>query len=281
MDCCKKATTLELYPLTYSKRHNLKIERSGVSKSAHPRAGKVPVWLIWIITIVLIISSGKTYRVLASLIVDTAIDLPLPLKTFPTVIGDWTGMEMSIPSTTLEYMEQNFADDYLSRRYLNSQNQTYADIYIVYCASRPGGMLGHQPNVCYPGNGWIQDSTEQSHFLTQQGLEIPCLIHRFHKPAPMYDEIVVLNFYLVNGKLATNQSGFTGLLGRRYNLRRNPARYVAQVQISSLTENSIRNAASDMTELILDLLPDENGNVKAVEYIQPQRDILSKAKKQQ
>ena len=92
----------------------------------------------------------------------------------------------------------------------------------------------------------------------------------------MYDEIVVLNFYLVNGKLATNQSGFSSVLGRRYNLSRNPARYVAQIQISSLLENSIINAASDMTEPILDLLPDENGIIRAAESTQPKSETLSK-----
>ena len=265
--------------MTYSKRHNLKAQQLGMSKYTHPRAGKVPVWFIWIIAIILLISSGKAYRALASLIVKTAINLPLPLKTLPIVIGDWAGMEMSIPTTTLEYMETNFADDYISRRYINSRSQTYADVYIVYCASRPGGMLGHQPRVCYPGNGWIHDNTEKSHFLSLQGREIPCLIHRFHKPAPTYDEIVILNFYLVNGQLATNQSGFSGVLGRRYNLSRNPSRYVAQVQISSLLENSVRNAAADMAELILDLLPDENGFVRAGEYIQPESETLSKTKK--
>jgi hypothetical protein len=140
-DCCNKATTLELYPLTYPKRNDLKTMIVGVFQSTHPNAGKVQVWLIWITAIILIIFSGITYRAIASLIVDTAINLPLPLKTLPVVIGDWTGMEMSIPTTTREYMEANFADDYVSRRYINSQNQTWIDLYIVYCASKPGGML--------------------------------------------------------------------------------------------------------------------------------------------
>ena len=256
--------------MTYPKRHNFIAQRLGVLKSTHPPAGKVPVWFMWIIAIVLLISSGIIYRALASLIIDSAINLPLPLNTFPAVIGNWAGIELSIPTTTREYMEKNFADDFISRRYINNQNQTWTDIYIVYCASRPGGMLGHQPRVCYPGNGWIHDSTEKSHFLTRQGREIPCSVHRFHKPAPIYDEIVILNFYIVNGKLATNQRGFSSVFGRRYNLSRNPARYVAQVQISSLLENSIRSAATDMTESILDLLPDENGIVRGAERIQPE-----------
>ena len=125
-------------------------------------------------------------------------------------------------------------------------------------------MLGHQPRVCYPGNGWIHESTESAQFTTKHGKNVNCLIHRFNKPAPSYAERIILNFYLVNGQLSTNQSGFSGFSGRRFNLARNPARYVAQIQISSIMESSIRLAAEDMTELILEFLPDEYGDVAAI-----------------
>ena len=270
MDGFISTTTLELYPLMYPMRHSFMVQRPKVFCSSHLKAGKIQMWLVWFVTILLLLFTGITYRVLASFIIDTAIDLPLTLSTFPTFIGNWTGTELSIPSITREYMETNFADDYTSRRYINGKTHAWADVYIVYCASRPGGMLGHQPRVCYPGNGWIHDSTEKSQFITRQGRTISCLIHRFHKPAPASDETVILNFYVVNGQLATNQRGFSGFWARRYNLARNPTRYVAQVQISSIAENSIRNAAADMTDLILDLLPDENGIVRAYEQIQPE-----------
>ena len=233
------------------------------SNSIRAVNGRIQVCIAWAIAVFLLISSGLTYRVLASMIVDTAIELPVTLSKFPINIGGWTGVEVSIPTTTREYMEKNFADDFLSRHYINPESQIWADVYIVYCASRPGGMLGHQPKVCYPGNGWIHESTDKSQFITRQGQEISCLIHRFHKPAPAYDEIVVLNFYVVNGQLSIDQKGFSGVFSRRFNLTRNSARYVAQIQISSVLENSVRKAAEDMTELILDFLPDENGGVAA------------------
>jgi len=43
----------------------------------------------------------------------------------------------------------------------------------------------------------------------------------------------------VNGQLATNQGVFTGFWGQKFNLTKNPARYVAQIQRSSISENSI------------------------------------------
>ncbi len=253
--------------MAYLVRHNKFVVALEALRSRYTAPGKTSVYFVWILAVLLLISTGIAYRVLVSFTVNTVINLPVPLSSFPSELGNWTGIELDIPTTTREYMEKNFADDYVSRRYINNRTQAWANLYVVYCASRPGGMLGHQPQVCYPGNGWIHDSTDKSQFISRQGKEIPCLLHRFHKPAPQYSEIVVLNFYLVNGELATNQKGFIGILGRRLNLNKNPARYVAQVQISSALENPVRAAAKDMTELILDLLPDKNGKVKALQQV--------------
>jgi len=234
-----------------------------------PRTGTTTSGLVWVLAVFLLLSAGITYRVIAShlrLVVDTPITLPVPLSAFPAQIGNWVGRDLPIPLTTKEYMEKHFADDFLSRRYINDVIKGWADVYIVYCSSRPGGILGHQPRVCYPGYGWIHDSTEPSQFISRAGQQICCLIHRFHKPAPNHDEIVVLNFYIVNGRVTDDESVFTGLGWRTPNIAGDPAHYVAQVQISSVLENSVRAAAKNMTELILDFFPNENGEVRAAKY---------------
>jgi len=232
----------------------------------HIRTSKLRTCLVWGLAIVLLILSGVAYRVLASrlqFIVDKPVNLPVPLSAFPSEIGNWVGTDLAIPATAREYMEKNFADDFFSRRYINSINKAWTDVYVVYCSSRPGGILGHQPRVCYPGFGWIHDDTEPAYFVTQAGRHIPCLMHRFHKPAPTYEETFVLNFYILNGQITTDERTFSSPLGRRPNISGDPARYVAQVQISSVLENSIRAAAQEITDLILDFLPDMYGRIRA------------------
>jgi len=234
--------------------------------------GKVLTSLVWVFAVILIILSGIAYRVLASrlkLVVANPVNLPVSLSAFPVQIGNWVGRDLPIPNTTKEYMEKNFADDFSSRRYINAAINAWADVYIVYCSSQPGGILGHRPRVCYPAHGWIHDSTESSQFTSRAGWQIPCLIHRFHKPAPAYDQTVVLNFYILNGQITTDERDFSGFLGRRPNIAGDPARYVAQVQISSVLESPVRQAAREMTDLVLDFLPDENSKVRAVESIRP------------
>ena len=86
----------------------------------------------------------------------------------------------------------------------------------------------------------------------------------------------MLSFYLLNGKVTTNEQAFSGLMDKRPNVEGNPARYVAHVQISSVLENSIRQAAEDMIERIRDFLPDVNGQVRAVEIYGDQQTPVQK-----
>jgi len=82
----------------------------------------------------------------------------------------------------------------------------------------------------------------------------------------MHQQTVVLNFYILNGQMTADENDFSGPLGRRPNIAGDPARYVAQVQISSVLENFVRTMAKDVTDLVLDYLPDPNGKVRVVEY---------------
>ena len=230
------------------------------------KCGKSSVWVAWVLAILLLLCAGIAYRVLASdlkNVVDTPITLPIPLSAFPTEIIDWTGKDVAIPQN-IQRVAGN--DDFINRLYTNKSSNQWSNVYIAYCA-RPRNMLGHRPEECYIGGGWVHDSTKQSQFISTEGRVIPCLIHRFHRPAPETGEVVVLNFYILNSQITADESGFSGVGWRTPNIAGNPARYVAQVQISSVLEDSVRLAAKDMTDLILDFLPDQNGKVKATDFI--------------
>lgn len=231
-------------------------------------SGGTPIWLAVIVAVLLLVGAGAAHRLAAARLQGDSVGpvrLPLPLKDFPEHVGGWTGRDLEIRATTKAYMEKNFADDFLSRRYVNAAQGLWADLYVVYCSSSPAGILGHKPQRCYPGNGWIHDRTQTSRFTSGAGRPIECLIHRFHKPAPSYQEIVVLNYYVLNGKITLSEDEFSGPLGRRPNISGDPARYVAQVQVSSILEHSARTAAAQMADLILAFLPDENGHVAAAD----------------
>lgn len=235
------------------------------------RAGKAPMWFVWILSIVLLVSAGIAYRVPAQrirLLGEDPIALPVSLSEFPTEVGDWVGREIGISSTTREYMEDNFADDFFSRRYINSAAKRWADVYVVYCSSRPGGILGHRPRVCYPTHGWQHEGTRTMRLTSKNGRKIDCLLHRFYKAPPDYDRILVLSFYVLNGRITANEGDFSGPFGRRPNISRDPSRYVAQVQVSSAVQASVEAAAEEMADLILEFLPGVNNDDGPTESIQ-------------
>jgi hypothetical protein len=103
--------------------------------------------------------------------------------------------------------------------------------------------------------------------MSRAGRKISCLIHRFHKPGPRHDQIVVLNFYILNGQITVDENDFSGPFNRKLNIGGDQTRYVSQIQISSVLENSIRAAAKDIAGLILDYFPDENSEVGATEHV--------------
>ncbi|MBN1764023.1 MAG: exosortase-associated EpsI family protein [Sedimentisphaerales bacterium] len=225
-----------------------------------PKSGK---W-IWPVVVLLLIFSGATYRSVAGYlqgINENIITLPMALNEFPMEIGQWIGKEVPIPINIQEVAKN---DDFLSRIYIKRGTNQWINIYIAFTA-RPRTMIGHQPQICYPAQGWILNRTDQAVEFSNSGLEIPCLLHRFHLPVPEYEELVVLNFYIVNGRLTDDESVFSGVGWRTPNIAGDPARYVAQVQLSSVSENSVRSATRDFSNLILDYLPDQNGIVKAAE----------------
>jgi len=209
----------------------------------------------WPTVIILIAASGLGYRILAGYLqgeVLSPITLTVPLAEFPLAVGPWQGREVPIP-VNVQKVAKN--DDFLSRLYINQSANQWASLYVAYTA-RPRTMLGHRPQICYPASGWIHDSTDRIKVISRAGLTIPCLLHRFRRPAPSYEEVLIVNFYIVNGQLTDDESVFTGIGWRTPNITGNPARYVAQVQISSVLENSIHSAARDFTDLLLTWFPD-------------------------
>ncbi len=219
---------------------------------------------VCLIAVCSLIVFGLAYRLTAGslhLATSEPVKLPVPLSAIPEEIGNWQGTDVAIPDNVKRVAGN---DDYLNRLYSNEIANQWANVYVAYTAS-PRTMLGHRPQVCYPAGGWIHDGTVKSQVTTILGTSIPCLIHRFHTPAPQYRENVVLNFYIVNGLLTNDEGVFSGVGWRTPNIEGDPARYAAQVQISSVLENSVRKAAEELTEPILRYLPDPNGNVAVAE----------------
>lgn len=225
--------------------------------------------------LILLILFGISYRGTAARfrsITKTPIQLPVSLKRIPLEINEWDGRDIELPDSVIQAAAN---DDYVNRLYINRNSNAWVNLYIAYSA-RPRTMLGHRPDICYVGAGWICDSSEKSNFDTIDGKKLPCLIHRFHKPDGSGDEMVVLNFYVVNGLVSADEKLFSGLQWRSPNIGGNAARYVAQIQVSSAIETTVRRTAGELAQTMMSFLPDEKGNVSAVMTAAAKQGLLEK-----
>lgn len=230
-------------------------------------SGRVSVVIVWLLVCVLLLGSGVVYKVLANRLdrLDSSITLPVPLKEIPVAVGDWRGEDVPLSETVLKVAGN---DDYLNRLYVNDTSQLWANVYVAYSAN-PRTMRGHRPQVCYPSSGWQHESTDHIKLKSTSGREMRCLVHRFKKVGIESQDIVVLNYYVLNGQVTDDEEAFSGISWRLPNISGDIARYVTQVQISSVLENSVLAAASEFSDLIMDYLPDEKGVVKAAEIAIP------------
>lgn len=223
-----------------------------------------------LIVIACLIAGGVSHRLAMGRLrplMTERISLPAPLKNIPGTIGDWDGVDVPLSP---EVVRITGNDDYVNRHYIlgTSSGAEKANFYVGYCA-RPRAMLGHRPRVCYVNAGWVHDVTEEIEVDLSDGRVLECLVHSFHLPSPRFGQVFVLNYYVLNGRRTRDVADFSGVGWRLPNLAGDPAWYVAQVQISSVSVSAAVRLAAATADTLLLHLPDEQGRVRAVENHQP------------
>jgi EpsI family protein len=188
------------------------------------------------------------------------VALPQPLASFPHEIGVWRGVDVALDERVLEVAGN---DDQIYRRYSEASTRNTIDFYLAF-AAHPAKMLGHRPRVCYPANGWTHVETTKETVLLPEGGSLECLVHYFTRNDPEFRGIVVLNYYILQGRHITDWHDFWGPRWRMPNLWRDPNFYVAQIQICSplknisgrrQTEDLVRQFAGQVAAKITAILP--------------------------
>jgi EpsI family protein len=211
----------------------------------------------------LLLAGGFAYRLTAAAVaaeLAAKIRLDPPLASLPHVLGSWVGEDVPL-SEGVQRIAGN--DDFVSRRYRHCGTGEQVHLYVAYTA-RPRTMLRHRPTVCYTSAGWSHVGTRLAALEAPASWHEPwpLLLHSFLKPNPTERRVVVLNYYVLNGRVTVDEHSFWGLPWRDPNLGRNASRYVAQVQIavpvlvdSPSAEQTVRTFASASGNAILLLLP--------------------------
>lgn len=181
--------------------------------------------------VILVAFGGVRRWVDAVLIAPDAVPIVLerPLSSLPMTFGMWEGHDVPIDTAVLRVAG---TDDHVSRMYQDIRAGAAVNLYFAYTA-QPVKMLGHRPDVCYPANGWQHLSTEKVEIPLSAGNRLEALVHQFTRDAPHAEGLVVLNYYILQGRHTTEWTDFWGPRWRVPNFARDPNYYVAQVQIAA------------------------------------------------
>lgn len=209
------------------------------------------IYIAYLFALGIILSAGLVFRKQKNYLnyyINKPVLLTKTLSTLPVQINEWNSKDIPL-SQTVQRVTGN--DDYINRLYFNEDTNRWVAVYVAY-SGRPRTMRGHNPKVCYVTAGWVHDHTEKTEIISSQGRKVPCLLHYFHKPNARNEQIVVLNFYVLNEEFCCSEEGFSGLRWRAPNISGDPSFYVCQVQISSVLENSVLSVGQTFSDLIYD-----------------------------
>ena len=196
----------------------------------------------------MLLAVGQTRRWLDRLLTAgpaTPVVLEQPLSSFPMQLGEWVGIDIPVDERVLKVAGN---DDHISRKYAERGSKHVIDLYVAYTA-RPVNMLGHRPDVCYPAHGWTHVSTAEQQMELRENRELDYLIHEFAREDPLPERLLVLNYYVHQGRHTTQWTDFWGPKWRRPNVSRDPTYYVAQVQIAAgpVTQATLGRASDAVT----------------------------------
>lgn len=217
-----------------------------------------------VLACLVLLSSGLLYRYFAyrfDISLNNKVELPVALRNFPLQIGGWDGEDIELDDSILAAAGN---DDYLNRLYLDNNTGEWLGVYVAYTGN-PRTMIGHRPERCYTGSGWLLDGSEDRQLVTPGGNRIDFRLHRFHMPMSSLSTRFVANYYILNGRIVSGEKEFSGMGWRMPNVSGHFASYVAQVQFSSDDEDAITRGVMYFADSFIGILPDENGNTNAVE----------------
>lgn len=216
----------------------MKVELEKPPSDARP-ARHLFAWWGTLLAALAILGGAGSYRVLEQRFGSEElppIRLDPPLTSLPMEIGAWQGEDVEVPAG-IQRIARN--DDFINRRYRDANTGAAVNLYVGYTA-RPRTMLRHRPSVCYPSAGWLPMAPERNATVPDDGTRV--LVHHFRKGELNDSQIVVLNYYILNGAETADEAQFWGLAGRAPNAEHDRSRYVAQVQVMVPVGQSVDEA---------------------------------------
>lgn len=213
------------------------------------RANQRPIVAVTLAASFLMFFFGVAYRVLTAKLegpVATKVLSSTELQRLPLQIGDWIGKEIPLDEAIVLAAD---TDAHLSRRYSRPCDSESLWLYIA-SGVRARDLMPHRPEVCYTGQGWALTDKQFVELPFSNGTKLPCNCFRFTRGALNTSNVVVLDYYIVDGQYCHDVS----LLRSKAWRGSGTIEYVAQIQIVASITAGV--SADSVTKIVQDFAAD-------------------------
>lgn len=225
-----------------------------------------PILIAAIVAASLLLLSGASFRLTAAYLDRPGDSAPLPRGTLTKALAmdlnGWEGRDKPVEESVVEAAD---CDDCVSRTYTRRGESVL--LWIAY-GVRARDLMPHRPEVCYPGAGWTLDDSRPIEVPLGGAQPLDCQVYKFSRAGFGSGDMVVLNYYIVDGQYSPDVS----LLRSKASRGTSAVHYMAQVQIVTsaggrgnpdAAEESVRAFAADSAKAIRGMMPDALANPAA------------------
>lgn len=201
-------------------------------------------WRPWFLAMVSVMFCGLSYRLMANRIGHSQSSWQNPaasLYELPLEIGPWL---CNSPADTNTSTKGNL----LERVYTNKTNGTSVKL-IIKDKSYPLNIYRYGPEGQYLKDGWTFINKQKYVIVSRDGKQIPCLVYHFQKSVMGYQELVVLTFHVINGRVISSETLSSDIYRKTMNSA--GGSFNCLIQINSKYENAVHQAAADFADMFL------------------------------
>jgi len=206
---------------------------------------KSPKFAAFIAGLLLLFFNAAYYSMKTPVIIKSVIPSD-SLNSLPLQIASWNGQDVPIDKEIIPALDY---DAYINRVYTRSGSTDSVMLFFA-CSYSAYYNPFHQPEVCYPANGWTL--MDEKDVLLQDGdrLYLPCTVFNFSRGDMKKNNSTVLNYYISDGQIYGNR--LQEKLQFRNIFKKNL--YFARVMISTSAGPFPSNSASQ--QIVLDFAKD-------------------------
>jgi hypothetical protein len=163
-----------------------------------------PVITALLTAIILMFAFGAANRALSNRLANSQSVSPIPsdaLDGLSQQISDWAGQDEPLDAAIIEATD---TDAHISRSY---RRHSLESVWLYIAAGRrTRDLMPHRPEVCYISAGWTRVSTKSKELILDDKTVIPCSILQFSRGALNARNVIILDYYIVDGQFSRDVS---------------------------------------------------------------------------